>query len=206
MIEHFDDGVGQVLAALKETGLDRTTLVVVTADNGGSLAHAQNNDPWRDGKQSHYDGGLRVPFVVRWPGYVAPGTTSDYAGLTFDIFATALEVAGVARPAATDAVSLMPALRGEPAPAEPRELYFVRREGGAIYGGKSYEALIRGDWKLLQNSPYTPLELYNLRTDPLETNDVAKQSPKVFGELSDSLRQHIQHGGHTPWQRCPARK
>ena len=200
MIEHFDDGVGQVLAALKETGLDRTTLVVVTADNGGSLAHAQNNDPWRDGKQSHYDGGLRVPFVVRWPGYVAPGTTSDYAGLTFDIFATALEVAGVARPAATDAVSLMPALRGEPAPAEPRELYFVRREGGAIYGGKSYEALIRGDWKLLQNSPYAPLEVYNLKDDPQEKNDVFASQQKVAREMQVALRRHIQRGGATPWQ------
>jgi arylsulfatase A-like enzyme len=200
MIEHFDDGVGQVLAALKETGLDRTTLVVVTADNGGSLAHFQNNDPWRDGKQSHYDGGLRVPFIVRWPGHVAPGSTSDYAGLTFDIFATALEVAGVPRPATIDAVSLMPALRGAAAPAEPRELYFVRREGGAIYGGKSYEALIRGDWKLLQNSPYTPLELYNLKDDPQEKNDVFASQPKVAREMQVALRRHIQRGGATPWQ------
>jgi len=200
MIEHFDDGVGQVLAALKETGLDRTTLVVVTADNGGSLAHFQNNDPWRDGKQSHYDGGLRVPFIVRWPGHVAPGSTSDYAGLTFDIFATALEVAGVPRPATIDAVSLMPALRGAAAPAEPRELYFVRREGGAIYGGKSYEALIRGDWKLLQNSPYAPLELYNLKDDPQEMNDVFASQQKIARELQVALRRHIQRGGATPWQ------
>jgi arylsulfatase A-like enzyme len=200
MIEHLDDGVGQVLAALKETGLDRTTLVVITSDNGGSLAHAQNNAPWRDGKQSHYDGGLRVPFVARWPGHVAPGTTSDYAGLTFDVFATALEVAGVSRPASIDAVSLWPVLRGAPLPTEPRELYFVRREGGRDYGGKSYEAIIRGDWKLMQNSPYEPLQLFNLKEDPKEQKNVLAANPSIARELQDALRRHVQRGGATPWQ------
>ena len=94
LVEHFDDGIGRVLAALRETGLDRTTLVVFCSDNGGSLPHAQNNDPWRDGKQSHYEGGLRVPFIARWPGTISAGSRSDYAGLTFDIFATCLEAFG----------------------------------------------------------------------------------------------------------------
>jgi arylsulfatase A-like enzyme len=200
LIEHFDDGVGQVLAALKANGLEQNTLVVLTSDNGGSLPHAQNNDPWRDGKQSHYDGGLRIPFVVRWPGQVAPGTTSDYAGLTFDIFATALEVAGVARPGGIDAVSLLPVLRGSPMPAEPRELYFVRREGGPAYGGKSYEAIIRGDWKLMQNSPYDPLELYNLKDDPQEKKNLFATQQKIARELQGVLRRHVQRGGATPWQ------
>jgi arylsulfatase A-like enzyme len=204
LIEHFDDAVGRVMATLKETGLAQNTLVVLTSDNGGSLAHFQNNDPWRDGKQSHYEGGLRIPFAVRWPGQVAPGTTSDYAGLTFDIFATALEAAGVARPAGTDAVSLVPVLRGDASGAslgtELRELYFVRREGGATYGGKSYEAIIKGDWKLMQNSPYDPLELYNLKDDPQEKTNLFAKHQKVARELQAALRQHIQRGGATPWE------
>ncbi len=204
LIEHFDDGVGQVLATLHELGLAQNTLVILTSDNGGSLPHAQNNDPWRDGKQSHYDGGLRIPFVVRWPGQVAPGTTSDYAGLTFDIFATALEVAGVPRPPSVDAMSLVPILRGAPPPTEPRELYFVRREGGPAYGGKSYEALIRGDWKLLQNSPYAGLELYNLKDDPQEQHDLFAAQPKIARELQAALRRHVQRGGGTPWQPAPS--
>lgn len=198
--EHLDEGIGRVLAALDETGLARNTVVVFTADNGGSLPHAQSNHPWRDGKQSHYDGGLRVPFAVRWPAAVAAGSRSDYAGLSFDIGATFLEAAGVPAPADTDAVSLLPILRGGAAPAGPRELYFVRREGGPAYGGKSYEAIIRGDWKLLQNSPYEPLELYNLKDDPQEKRNVIREQPKVARELETALRAHIRRGGVTPWQ------
>jgi arylsulfatase A-like enzyme len=199
LIEHFDSGVGQVLAALREAGLEQNTLVVFLSDNGGSLPHAQNNDPWRNGKQSHFDGGLRIPFAIRWPGHVAAGTTSDYAGLSFDVFATALEVAGVALSASADAVSLAPLLRGASMPAGPRELYFVRREGGPDYGGKSYEALIRGDWKLMQNSPYEPLQLYNLKEDPQERVNVIATNPQVARELQEALRRHVQRGGAIPW-------
>jgi arylsulfatase A-like enzyme len=199
-VEHLDDAIGRVLAALRDTGLDRNTLVVFSADNGGSLPHAQSNHPWRDGKQSHYDGGLRVPFIVRWPGVVAPGSRSDYAGLSFDACATFLEAAGVARPADFDAVSLLPILRGGAPDPKPRELYFVRREGGPAYGGKSYEALIRGDWKLMQNSPYSPLELYNLKDDPQEKTNVIQKFPAIARDLETALRAHIQRGGATPWQ------
>jgi len=204
LVEHLDDGIGRVLAALAETGLDKNTLVVFTADNGGSLPHGQSNQPWRDGKQSHYDGGLRVPFMVRWPGHVPPGSKSDYAGLVFDLFPTFLEAAGAERSAELDAVSLLPVLQGGAINA-PRDLYFVRREGGLRYGGKSYEALIRGQWKLLQNDPYSPLELYNLKTDPGENEDLAGTQKKVLNDLAAALRAHIQRGGATPWQR-PAGK
>jgi len=200
LVEHFDDGIGRVLAALREAGLERDTLVVVTSDNGGSLPHAQSNHPWRDGKQSHYDGGLRVPFMARWPGVIAAGSRSDYAGLTFDAGATFIEAAGVARPADLDAVSLLPILRGGAPDPQPRDLYFVRREGGPAYGGKSYEALIRSDWKLMQNSPYAPHELYNLKADPQEQNNVIKQHPAIARDLETALRIHIQRGGATPWQ------
>lgn len=198
-VEHLDDGIGRVLQVLRDTGLDQSTLVVFTADNGGSLPHGQNNDPWRDGKQSHYDGGLRVPFVMCWPGHILPGRHSDYSGLSFDLFPTILELAGRPVTQNLDAVSLLPVMKGE-AMTKTRDLYFVRREGGAEYGGKSYEALIRGDWKLLRNSPFSPLELYNLKDDPGETKDLAGSQKKIFNELSAALRRHIQRGGETPWQ------
>ncbi len=204
-VEHLDAGIGRVLTALKETGLDRDTLVIFTADNGGSLPHAQNNDPWRDGKQSHYDGGLRVPFIARWPGRIKAGSTCDYTGLVFDLFPTFVELAGGKPSEELDAFSLVPLLDGKPMTGS-RDLYFTRREGGRDYGGKTYEAIIRGPWKLLQNDPYSPLELYNLQDDPYETNDLAKVNGKMVNELSTALRAHIQRGGATPWQEPAVRE
>lgn len=200
LVEHLDDRIGRVLAALKDSGLDQNTVVVFSADNGGSLAHAQRNDPWRGGKQDHYDGGLRVPFMVSWPAQIRPGTRSDYAGLNFDLFPTFLELAGVKPAAGLDAVSLVPVLNGGTI-TTPRDLYFVRREGGSAYGGKSYEAIIRGDWKLLRNDPFSPQELYQIKNDPQERNNLAATQPKILAELATALRAHIQRGGATPWQR-----
>jgi arylsulfatase A-like enzyme len=199
-VEHLDAGVGRVLDTLDEAGLASDTLVAFASDNGGSVPHGQCNDPWRGGKQSHYDGGLRVPFMARWPGVVAAGSRCAYAGQSFDLFPTALEAAGVEVPDGLDAVSLLPALKGAAAPAGVRDLYFVRREGGPEYGGKSYEALIRGEWKLLQNNPYSPLELYNLKDDPQETRNLAAAEKRVFNELAAALRAQIQRGGGVPWQ------
>lgn len=202
-VEHLDACIGQVLVALRASGLEPNTLVAFTSDNGGSLPHAQSNGPWRGGKQDHYDGGLRVPFMMRWPGHIKPGSRSDYAGLNFDLFPTFLELAGVTPAADLDAVSLVPVFKGDRL-MPPRDLYFVRREGGAAYGGKSYEALIRDDWKLLQNDPFSPLELYHLKTDPQEKTNLAALNPKRLNELATALRQHIQRGGATPWQKSPS--
>ena len=199
-VEHLDDAIGRVLAVLKESGLEQNTVVVFSADNGGSLPHAQHNDPWHGGKQDHYDGGLRVPFMVRWPAQIKAGSHSDYAGLNFDLFPTFLELAGAKSSPELDAVSLVSMLRGGTI-ATPRDLYFVRREGGAAYGGKSYQAIIRGDWKLMQNDPWSSLALYNLKTDPQEQTNLAKKAPLIFNELATALRQHIQRGGATPWQK-----
>jgi arylsulfatase A-like enzyme len=198
-VEHLDHCIGRVLGVLEETGLARDTVVVFTADNGGSLPHAQNNDPWRGGKQEHYDGGLRVPFMVRWPAGIRPGGLSDHAGLVFDLFPTFIELAGGTPSPGLDAVSLVPVLRGGTL-TDPRELYFVRREGGTMYQGKSYEAIIRGDWKLMRNSPFAPLELYDLKNDPRETTDLASENKPLVNELGAALRRHIQRGGAVPWQ------
>ena len=198
-VEHLDDNIGRVLAALDESGLAQNTVLAFTADNGGSLPHAQNNAPWRGGKQDHYDGGLRVPFMVRWPAGIKPGSRSDHAGLVFDLFPTFAELAKAPPAADLDARSLLPVFRGVETTGS-RDLYFVRREGGPKFGGKAYEALVRGDWKLLRNDPFSPYELYDIRQDPRETNNLASAKPEKFNELSAAIRLHIQRGGATPWR------
>ncbi len=199
LVEHLDHNIGRVLDTLEKSGLARNTLVVFASDNGGSLSHAQNNDPWRGGKQSHFDGGLRSPFIMSWPGTIEAGRKSAYPGLNFDIFPTFLELAGLKVPAGLDARSLLPLMKGEKMSGE-REFYFVRREGGEKYGGMAYHALIRGDWKILRNDSFSPLELYNLAKDPGEKNNLAREKPEVLRELSTRLCRHIQRGGEVPWQ------
>ena len=117
----------------------------------------------------------------------------------FDLFPTFVELAGETPDDGLDAVSLAPALRGEPIRSS-RELYFVRREGGQRYGGNSYEALIRGEWKLLRNDPFSPYELYRLADDPQERTNLAAVNRKKVEELSAGIRSHVRRAGATPWQ------
>jgi len=201
LIEHLDAGIGKVLGELDRTGLAANTLVIFTSDNGGVLANGANNGPWRSGKGHIYEGGLRVPGAARWPGVIKPGAATGRLTLTMDIFATACVVAGVQPPPDIDGLSFLPTLRGEADAQDRRDCYFVRREGGPAYGGKTIEAFRRGDWKLLQDSPFAPLELYDLNSDPQEATDLAAKNRTVFNELAAALSRQIQRAGATPWQK-----
>ncbi|NEQ30345.1 MAG: N-acetylgalactosamine 6-sulfate sulfatase, partial [Leptolyngbya sp. SIO4C5] len=110
-----------------------------------------------------------------------------------------LEAAGVEVRHRIEGMSVLPALRGEDQPLPERDLYFERREGNLRFNGLTIHALRRGDWKLVKNSPYTPMELYNLATDPAEERNVIAQHPDVYRELAESLREHIRLGGAVPW-------
>jgi arylsulfatase A-like enzyme len=199
-IEQTDDAIGRVISTLKETGQYENTLIIFTSDNGGHLPTGANNGPARDGKQSMYEGGLRVPAFVSWPKVVQAGTVSQQVDLSMDIFPTLAELAGVKIEHRIEGRSFLPTLKGMAMNEADRVLYFTRREGGP-YGGKAYHAIRQGDWKLLQNSPYQPMELYNLKEDPLEKNDLAKSNPDVYKKLNGLLMQHIQEGGKVPWQK-----
>jgi arylsulfatase A-like enzyme len=202
LIEHMDSGIGRVLDALDRHNLAGNTLVFFTSDNGGLLPSGANNGHWRSGKTHMYEGGLRVPAVARWPGKIQPESRSDRNLLTMDLVPTLCEAAGVRPPEGLDSRSFLPTLLRETTDEDvTRQLYFVRREGGPQYGGKTIEALISGEWKLLQDSPFAPLELYNLRTDPQETQNVAQSEPRILKQLSADLRRQIQGGGGVPWQK-----
>ncbi len=205
LIEHLDEGVGRVLDTLDRLKLAENTLVIFNSDNGGILANGANNGPWRGDKQHMLEGGLRVPASARWPGKIAAGTHTPRRTVTMDLFATACEVAGAPLPPRLDAVSFLPTLLGQTAAEPARDLYFVRREGGPAYGAKTIEALVRGDWKLIQDSPFVPLELYHLKDDPREATNLAAKNPTLARELGAALRLHIQRGGQVPWQEPESR-
>lgn len=204
LIEHLDAGIGKVLDTLDRLKLTDNTLVIFTSDNGGVLRFGANNGPWRSGKTHVYEGGIRVPGFARWPAKIKPGSRTGHVALSMDIFATCCEVAGVKPPANIDGVSFLPTLLGRPQPETKRDLYFLLREGGgARFCGKTIEALIRGDWKLVCDNPFGPAELYNLKRDPQETTDLAAKEKAAFRELAIALSRQIQRGGAVPWQ--PAR-
>ncbi len=200
LIEHMDDGIGQVLAAVESAGIADNTVVIFVSDNGGQIDLGANNGPLRDGKQAMYEGGIRVPFCAWAPGRIPAGLESDRVGLTMDLFPTVCEACGVGEVSGLDGRSFWPALRGREQPEEDRTLFWVRREGGPHYGGRDYYAARRGDMKLLQNSPFEPMKLYDLAADPGETKPLPDDHP-AFQELFRALQQHINQTGTVPWQR-----
>jgi len=201
LIEHMDDGIGKVMAALAETGQSDNTIVVFTSDNGGQLNAGANNGSLRDGKQSVYEGGLKVPTAIVWPGKITAGTETDFTAMSMDLLPTAFEAAGIKVPDSIDGRSFLPTLQSMPQKPLRDHMFFSRREGGLRYGGKTIEAVISGDWKLLQNSPFAPLELFNLKNDPSESTDLAQKLPKRVNTLNALLRKQIQKQGQVPWQK-----
>jgi arylsulfatase A-like enzyme len=149
-----------------------------------------------------YEGGLRVPLAARWPGHIGPDSHTDGRWLSMDLFPTILQACGIEPPKDIDGVSFLDALIGQTMKPLERDLYFVRREGGLAYGGKTIEAFRRGDWKLVQNSPFGPAELYNLTDDPRETKNLAMSNRPMLEQLSTALREQIQRGGEVPWQKA----
>lgn len=201
LIEHMDEAIGRVLEALHRCGQADNTLILFTSDNGGQLAVGARNAPWRGGKQDMYEGGLRVPACAVWPGRIPRGSRTKVVAITMDLFTTCLEAAGLSAPAGTRAISLLPVLLGRAETLPDRALVWMRREGNRRYQGRDYYALRLGNWKLLQNSPFSPYELYNLASDPGEQHNLADRETDRLWTLSRRLMRHIQEAGRVPWQR-----
>jgi len=193
MIRNIDADVGAVLAKLKELGLEHNTLVIFTSDNGphqegGHLAdYFDSNGPLRGIKRDVYDGGIRVPLIARWPGKIAPGTTSDHISAFWDMLPTFCELADAPIPEATDGISIAPTLLGQGEQQKEHEyLYWEFYEkGGRI-------AVRLGDYKgvrmnVLRN-PDAPIELYEVTKDPEEQNNVAANHPKLVARVAEIMK------------------
>lgn len=211
----LDDYVGQLVDRIDAAGAGGNTIIVFTSDNGPSgvagfeTLAAQGHDPsngWRGHKSDIWEGGHREPTVIRWPGTVAPGTTSDRTVAHSDLFATFAQILDVAVPedAAEDSISNLPLWLGGDEAVRPD---LISSSGG---GGL---AIRRGDWKLefvttgdgmdVLKDPHTttsyePAQLYNLVSDPGETDNVIAAHPLLVSELTELLAERIRRGRSTP--------
>jgi len=200
LIEHLDAGIGEVIDALKESGQLDDTLIIFTSDNGGQLNVGAQCGPHRGGKQDMFEGGIIVPACAVWPGVIEAGRRTDQLNMTMDIFPTLCDIAGIQRNQTIEGESFLPLLKGDRTPHRTRDMIWVRREGNMRYQGRDYYAFRRGDWKLVQNSPFEPYSLYNLQQDPMETTDVSRRNPSIHRMLTRALMNHIQAAGSIPWQ------
>jgi arylsulfatase A-like enzyme len=176
----MDDAIGEALGALRDSGQEQRTLVFFFSDNGGPVGiNGSSNAPLRGAKGTVYEGGVRVPFLVVWPGRVPAGRVDARPVISLDVFATALGVAGVPMPTdrVYDSVNLLPYLTGE-ASGQPHERLFWRS------GAKL--AVREGRWKLVRDAG-KPDELYDLESDVAESRDLAAQQPAVVARLTAAL-------------------
>jgi len=181
LVESVDDSVGRILQRLEDLKLADRTVIFFTSDNGGLIGNVTNpitsNLPLRAGKGSAYEGGVRVPLIVRWPGVIKPGTVCDVPVISVDFYPTILEIARV-RPGpgqVLDGESLLPLLRQSG--GLKRDALFWHYPHYHPGGATPYSAIRRGDWKLIEFLEDDHVELYDLLADLGEQNDLAAKMP-----------------------------
>ncbi len=189
MVQSLDESVGRVMQKLAESGLEENTVVVFTSDNGGvatSEGFPTANLPLRAGKGWHYEGGVREPLVVRWPGFTKPGSVCRAPMISTDYYPTFLEIAGLPlRPQQhVDGVSLVPLLKGGARPDRPLFWHYPHYSN---QGGGPGGAVRAGDFKLIEWFEDMRVELFNLRDDLGEQNDLAAAMPEKVATLRQQL-------------------
>lgn len=193
MIETLDDSVGRLMAKVQSLGLTDRTIFVFTSDNGGLHVlespgtPSTDNTPFRAGKGYLYEGGLREPLIVRWPGAVAAGSTCETPMVLTDLFPTLLEAAGIDTAKTVgpvDGISMMKLLRGESLP--PRT-FFWHFPNYTNQGGRPAGAIRDGNWKLIEHFEDGSAELFKLARDPGEKKDVAASEPARTASLLGKL-------------------
>lgn len=200
MITRMDRDVGRILDHVRAAGIDEKTLVIFTSDNGPhneaghQLARFNPSGPFRGTKRALYEGGIRVPTIAWWPGTVKAGTTSEHMGYFGDWMATAAQLAGAKLPGNVDSISFVPTLKGEPQKQKKHQfLYWEFYEQG------SRQAVRFGDWKAIRQPMFSgAIELYDLKNDVGETENVAGQNPDLVDAAVRMMNEA--HTPHPNWQ------
>jgi arylsulfatase A len=189
MVSLLDDQVGEIVAKIKELGLEEKTIFIFTSDNGphkeggADPDYFNSNGKFRGYKRDLYEGGIRVPMIVKWKGKIAAGSATDHISAFWDIMPTLAELATTQVTTPTDGISFLPTLLDKGNQKQHSYLYWEFHE----LGGR--QAIRNGNWKLIKynvnkNGIY---QLYNLENDPSETNDLASKMPEKVAELSTIL-------------------
>ncbi|MDP2895661.1 MAG: sulfatase [bacterium] len=198
MVESVDDSVGRVLETLRRLKIDDRTVIFFSADNGGLATPegprtpATTNAPLRAGKGYLYEGGIREPWIVKWPGVVKPGSICSVPVVSVDFFPTICEMAGldpssVKTKGPIDGVSIVPSLKN-PSASLNREAIYWHYPHYANQGGRPGAAIRVGDFKLIEGYEFGEMELYNLRDDIGETTNLADRLPNKTQQLHRMLR------------------
>jgi arylsulfatase A-like enzyme len=210
MVEAMDQAVGKVLKQLEQSGVAENTLVVFTSDNGGlstSEGSPTSNLPLRGGKGWVYEGGIREPWIIRYPSVTKPGSVSEEVICSIDLFPTLAAAADIDIEHSVDGLDLAPALRGEALPA--RALYWhyphYSNQGGIPSG-----AIRQGNYKLIERYEDGRVHLYDLKKDIGEQTDLAEKHPEKTAQMRRLLHQwyedvdakflQARDGGPTPWR------
>ena len=186
MVESVDDSVGRILRKLDTLGIADKTVVVFMSDNGGLWPMATSNAPLRAGKAFPYEGGIREPLIIKWPGVTKPGETCSVPVCSIDFFPTLLEIAGVPLPGAVDGVSLVPLLKQDGA-IQRSALYWHYPHywgGGRVH---PFGVVRSGDWTLIEFYEDMSVELYHLKDDLSEAHDLAAAEPEKAADLRSKL-------------------
>ena len=190
MVALVDKDVGRVMQKLKDLGIDDNTLVIFSSDNGANdecIEPLKSTGGLRGFKRILYEGGIRAPFIARMPGKIAPGTTSDVLTTSVDFMPTAADLAGVPQPSGIDGISILPTLLGQKQAKQHDSLYFE------IYEPYFQQSVRLGDWKGYRLGTKAPLELYDLKADPAEKQDIAAAHPDIVKKI-----EAIMLAEHTP--------
>lgn len=185
MVDRLDGYVGRIMKTLDRLDIADNTIIFFTSDNGpvnGARARLLNSAGGLRGfKGMLYEGGIRVPMIVRWPGRVAAGATSDEPWMFADFMPTCAELAGVKATANMDGASIVPVLKGKVATLGERTLYWENpRE-------RLHQAIRHGKWKAIRFGMDQPIELYDLESDPSETSDVSAQHPALVASFAEEM-------------------
>lgn len=202
MVKQLDDYVGDIMKEVNELGLEKQTIIIFASDNGphkeagADPDYFDSNGPLKGYKRDMYEGGIRTPMIVKWPGKVKVSTVSDHISAFWDVMPTLAEITGAQMPASSDGISFLPELMGKKDQKQHEFLYWeFHEQGGKI-------AVRMGKWKGIRlnadKNPVAPIELYDLSVDIGETNNIAAANPEIVKKIESIMKRE-----HTPSKDFP---